>query len=329
MLKFQISNFKFLTCGCRVQILTFLLVCTSFAADLSDSYFKEGLKMVKEEQYGSAIKLFNQAIKQNKNRADIYLNLGACYERLNQFDIGEPIYLKALKLDPSNAQFNFLFGKALIRNNKINKGVSYLEKAVNFDPDNPNFLYALGVGYVAINRYDLAEPTFIQAKQYAPKNCFIWHNLGLSQLYLGKTNEAYQAFKKIEIDSPIAAARYYQLANIDFQNKKLTDSLKNVKMAMALDPDSRESKKLFAEILVCNGNYSEGIKIFEHLQKKDLNNFLNFEIADAYQKWAEKEMENKKFKMALDKYKQILRFIPETQQVKIGIAECEKEIRNR
>ncbi len=308
--------------------LFFFLICNLFAADISDSYFKEGLKMVKQEQYGSAIKLFNQAIKQNKNRADIYLNLGACYERLEQFDIGEPIYLKALKLDPSNAQFNFLFGKALVRNNKINRGVTFLEKAVDLDPDNPNFLYALGVGYVAINRYDLAEPTFIQAKNYAPKNCFIWHNLGLSQLRLGKTNEAYQTFKNIEIDSPVAASRYYQLANIDFQNKKLKDSLKNVKMAMALKPDSRESKKLFAEILICTKNYSEGIKIFEHLQKNYLNNFLNFEIADAYQKWAEKELDDKKFKLALDKYKQALRFIPETEEIKKGIAECEREIRN-
>ena len=285
--------------------------------------------MVKQEQYGSAIKLFNQAIKQNKNRADIYLNLGACYERLEQFDIGEPIYLKALKLDPSNPQFNFLFGKALIRNNKINKGVSYLEKTVDFEPDNPDFLYALGVAYVAINRYDLAESIFIQAKQYAPENCFIWHNLGLSQLRQGKTNEAYQAFKNIEIDSPIAAARYYQIANIDFQNKKLTDSLKNVKMAMALNPDSRESKKLFAEILVSTGNYKEGIKILEFLQKKYLNNFLNFEIADAYQKWAEKAFKNKKFKSALDKYKQTLRFIPETEEIKKAIAECERVIGNR
>jgi len=199
---------------------------------------------------------------------------------------------------------------------------------VDLDPDNPNFLYALGVGYVAINRYDLAEPTFIQAKNYAPKNCFIWHNLGLSQLRLGKTNEAYQTFKNIEIDSPVAASRYYQLANIDFQNKKLKDSLKNVKMAMALKPDSRESKKLFAEILICTKNYSEGIKIFEHLQKNYLNNFFNFEIADAYQKWAEKELDDKKFKLALDKYKQALRFIPETEEIKKGIAECEREIRN-
>jgi len=312
----------------KIQILTFLLVCNVFAADLSESYFQEGLKMVKEEQYGSAIKLFNQAIKQNKNRAEIYLNLGACYERLNQFDVGEPIYQKALKLDPSNAQFNFLFGKALISNNKINKGVSYLEKAVNLEPDNPNYLYALGVGYVTVNRYDLAEPIFIQANQYAPKNCFILHNLGLSQLYLGKTNEAYQAFKKIEIDSPIAAAKYYQIAKIDFQNKRFADSLKNIKMSMALDGDSTESKKLFAKILVRTGNYKEGIKIFEFLQKNDINKFLNFEIADAYQKWAEKAFKNKKFKLALDKYKQTLRFIPETEEIKKGIAECEKEICN-
>ena len=310
----------------KFQILFFLLVLNTFAADLSDSYFNEGLQMVKEEQYGSAIKLFNKGIELNKDRADIYLNLGACYERFNQFDIGEPLYQKALKLDPSNAQFNFLFGKALIRNNKINKGVSFLEKAANLDPDNPNLLYALGVGYVAINRYDLAEPTFIQAKNYAPKNCFIWLNLGLSQLRLGKTNEAYQAFKNIEIDTPIAALKYYQLANIDFHNKKFKDSLKNIKMAMALEPDSRESKKLFAELLIRNGNYSEGIKILEYLQKKYLNNFLNFEIADAYQKWAEKSLENKNFKLALDKYKQTLRFIPETEKIKTGIAECEREI---
>ncbi len=322
MFKFQISNFKF-------QIFLFLLVCNTFASDLSASYFKEGMQMVKKEQYGSAIKLFKEAIKRDKNRADIYLNLGACYERLNQFEVGEPIYQKALELAPSNTQFNFLFGKALVRNGKINKGITFLEKAVNLEPDNPNFLYALGVGYVAINRYDLSESTFIQAKNYAEKNSFIWYNLGLSQLHLGKTNEAYQTFRKIEIDSPIAAERYYHLANIDFQNKKFKTSLKNVKMSIALNPDFRKSKKLLARILICTGNYKEGVKMLEHLQKKYLDNILNFEIADAYQKWAKKAMKDKNFNLALDKYKQALRFIPETEKIKIDIAECESAIGNQ
>jgi len=282
--------------------------------------------MVKEEKYGSAIKLFKEALKRDRKRADIYLNLGACYERLNQFDVGEPIYKKALELEPSNSRFNYLFGKALIRNGKINEGITYLEEASRIEPDDPDYLYARGVGYVAINRYDLAEPAFAQATNYAKDSCILKYNLGLAQLCLAKTNEAYEAFKQIKIDSPIASEKYYHLAKIDFEKKKYKEAYKNVKMSLALMPGSRQSKKLLAGIFVCTGNYREGIKILEHLQKKNLDNILNFEIATAYQKWGDKIYKEKKFKLALDKYKQAARYIPETEKLKSRILECEKKI---
>jgi len=285
------------------------------------TYFREGIKQVKLQKYHSAIRSFRAAVQNDPQLGEAYLNLGACYERIGQFENGIPYFEKAISVDDSNPRLVYLFGVALGRNNMRKDAVKYLERAVYMDPGNSDYLYNLGVGYSSLTQYAHAAICFEQVTGIVSNNSAVWYNLGLSKLYLAKTNEAISAWEKVEIDSPAAAPTLYYLALMAYENNDYKTAMSKLKMSLALEPNSVDAQYMKAILLGEEGKYNQGINLFEKIYLVKQGNGIEKEIATLYSKWAKEAVEQKEFQTALYRYQQAGRYLPNNPEIQINIAE--------
>ncbi|RLD11384.1 MAG: hypothetical protein DRI44_03700 [Chlamydiae bacterium] len=286
----------------------------------AQTYFREGIKQVKRHNYRSAIRSFRSAVQYDPNLGEAYLNLGACYERIGQFENSIPYFEKAISVDESNPRLVYLFGVMLGRNGRRKEAVKYLERAVYMSPRNPDYLYNLGVGYSSLTQYAYAATCFEQVTGIVSNNSAVWHNLGLAKLYLAKTNEAISAWEKVEIDSPIAYSSLYYLGLMAYNRGDYKTAMSKIKMSLALNSDSVDAQYIKAVLLGKEGKYKQGIDILEKIYLIKQGNEIEKEIALLYVEWAKKVSGKKQYVIALHRYKQAARYLPENPEIQINIA---------
>ncbi|MCK5852433.1 tetratricopeptide repeat protein [bacterium] len=288
----------------------------------AQTYFREGIRQVKRQNYRSAIRSFRSAVQHDPNLGEAYLNLGACYERIGQFENSIPYFEKAISVNDSNPRLVYLFGVALGRNNRRKEAVKYLERAVYMDPKNADYLYNLGVGYSSLTQYASAATCYEQVTGIISNNSAVWYNLGLAKLYLAKTNEAESAWEKVEIDSPVAAPALYYLGLMAYNRHDYKPAMSKVKMSLALNPNFVDAQYMKAILLGEEGKYNSGINLLEKVYLIKQGNEIEKKIALLYAKWAETAVEQKEYKMALHRYRQAGTYMPEDPEIQINIAKA-------
>jgi len=287
----------------------------------AQTYFREGIKQVKRQNYRSAIRSFRSAVQHDPNLGEAYLNLGACYERIGQFEKSAPYFEKAISVDNSNPRLVYLYGVALGRNNKRKEAVKYLERAVYMEPENPDYLYNLGVGYSSLTQYAYAATCFEQVTGIVSNNSAVWYNLGLAQLYLFKTNEAVSAWENVEFDSPVAASALYYLALTAYAKGNYRTAMSKVKMSLALSPEHVDAQYMKAVLLGKEEKYNQAINLLEKIHLIKQGNEIEKELSMLFFKWAQEDFRLKKYKTALYKFRQAGRYMPENPEIQINIAE--------
>ena len=318
-----------------IIILLTVIFCVSFTEAITNlhlveqssiearTYFEEGVRQVKRRNYRGAIRAFRSTVQYDPKLAEAYLNIGACYERLNLIEKGIPYFEKALSVDSNNPRLHYLYGAALGRNNKLSACISHLERAVYLEPDNPDYLYNLGVGYVSVTQYANAAICFEQVTGIVSNNGIVWYNLGLAKYRMYHTNEAVEAWKQVEIDSPVAAEAQYHLALAAFNNNDDKTAMETIKMATALKQNMPEAEHLKARILRRSGQYNKAISLLEKIHLQQTDNILDVEreLAEFYIEWAKAAVANKEYKTALNYFRQSGRYAPSDADIQIYIAQ--------
>jgi len=288
----------------------------------AQTYFREGIKQVKRQNYRGAIRSFRSAIQHDSKLGEAYLNLGACYERIGQFEKSIPYFEKAISVDEKNPHLVYLYGMVLGRNDKRKEAVKYLEKAVYMEPKNPDYLYNLGVGYSSLTQYAYAATCFEQVSGMVSNNSAVWHNLGLAKLHLNKTNEAVSAWEKVEIDSPVAAQTLYYLALAAYDRSDYKTAMSKLKMSLALEHNFIDAQYLKADLLGKKKEYSKAIELLEKIYLIKQESEVEKKIALFYVEWAEMSAGQKEYQTALHRFRQAGRFMPKDPDIQINIAEA-------
>lgn len=105
--------------------------------------------------------------------------------------------------------------------------------------------------------------------EYQYKNNFY---SALKQKSLENYDQAVKYFEKcIKLEGKEAAA-YYELSRIYFTQEKISESLKNSKIAYNLSPKNKWYALFYAENLFSNKHYYEAVRVYKHLIKQDNKN---------------------------------------------------------
>lgn len=292
------------------------------AQTIARRYFNEGLSHVQAGNYHQAIRSFRAATVYDGTLAEAYLNLGACYERLDQFHHGRQYYEKALELDKDNPQLHYMYGAALGRNHDVAGAVVHLERAVYLAPGNVDYLYNLGVAYAGVTQYLLAASCFEQVTGIASNNSVVWYNLGLARLRLGQTNAAEAAFEHVELDAPVAAEALYQRGLLAYARGEYTNAIWRAKMATALNPGVWEADVLRADAHAALGEYREACGVLERVYLLQATSDLGQRVAAFYKRWGSEAHSNGQYRVALDRYRQAVRFVPTDAEAYLAAAAC-------
>jgi len=161
----------------------------NMGASIYDSYFKLGNTYYELGIYDTAMMYYIQEIERNKNRPEIYYNLGFCYaeaakselysyeDRLRCQEEAIKMYDKAIDHLPE--LFVAYSGKlkSLIALGRWEEVVECGHKAIEINPNHDDGYFYIGVADCQLGKYDEAEQYFNKALERNPDNHVAYFNL--------------------------------------------------------------------------------------------------------------------------------------------------------
>jgi len=107
------------------------------AADYANKNYAEGVTLMNQKDYLSAIEAFQRDITQNPNMARSYFNIGLCYSYLNQIKNAVPYYEKSLLIEPKNTSIinNLGICYGIMKQNE--KAKWFFRHSLEINPDQP------------------------------------------------------------------------------------------------------------------------------------------------------------------------------------------------
>lgn len=154
-------------------------------------------------------------------------------------------YLEALKREPGNVQNNNEMGLWLLRRGQFSKAERYLRTAVETQLQrNPN-------------PYD-GEPLY---------------NLGLSLKYLGRDEEAYDAFFKACWNAAWQDAGYFSCAQISATQGRIDDALEEIEKSLIRNGHNHRARHLKTALLRVAGREKEALALIDESLQIDRFNY--------------------------------------------------------
>ena len=277
--------------------------------------FNSGLSCVRSNDFRSALRFFRQATQYDASFAAAYLNIGACHERLGEFDKARPFYEKALKLEGDNASFAFIYSGALMRHGKVLEGRKYLENAVYADPSNPDYVYELGVMCLCLTQKVEAAKCFRAAVDISTNYSAAWFRLGVLELEGGKTNEALRLLEKVELDCELAPQAYLLKSRLRKKLGDLDRAESDVRMALKLSKGYQDAYLTLAQILRAKKKYREACELLERVELRSSRGNWAALLGKLYEEWGDEAAASGDMKTAGTLYRQGLRFLPEDPEL--------------
>jgi len=200
------------------------------------SSYDEALALHQQGKVKEAIMAYKNAIAEAPNNPEIYINLGAAYQSIKNYDLAIQQYRKAISLDPKSSLAYFYLGTTLHAKNNISEAIANYNKALELDPDNSQIKDSLKAAQDArvqsllsegLNAYsrkalDEAKSTIEQALRLDPKNAVGYYYLGLIMEDKGSTNLAITNYQKaIQYDNKLDSAYYALGVALDKVNDKV------------------------------------------------------------------------------------------------------------
>jgi len=165
-------------------------------AELPDIHYGVATVSFMMNDLESAAYHFKEVIRLDPIRAGAYVNLGAVYNRMEQFDDAIQILRRSIQVDPKRAEGYYNLGLVYRKMGQTNLALqSYLE-ATRINPRMVDAQYNLANLYVELERYNLAIVHYKQVLQLRP-------NWDKALAGLAQAEEAQNAQR--QTDTPVEA----------------------------------------------------------------------------------------------------------------------------
>ncbi len=102
---------------------------------MAKKLFDEGAAAYLKEDYKTSIKVFTQAVKNDRKYALVYSSRGMAYLKLNKFKKAIPDFSRAIRLNPKYARAYHLRGLAYEKMGDFAPAFRDFDQAIEIDPD--------------------------------------------------------------------------------------------------------------------------------------------------------------------------------------------------
>jgi len=257
----------------------------------------EGGRALVAGDIDAAYKYFNNILVLDPNHAEAHFRLGQVYISKGDFDKAEVVLLKATELDPFNARYSVNLGsfyerigardKALNEYQRIvdsgtrDKGVKEAEKRLSL---------ATGQALAKKGEMNAALLVFNGLMLDYPEDPVVLANIGATYVFLNRTEEAENAFRRLISINPQHIVGHMNLANIYERVGRAEDAMRHFQIIIDLNLDPRMTKEARIRYGIINGrellrrrDWANAVAVFQdvvNLDPKRTEAFFNIALAN-------------------------------------------------
>jgi Flp pilus assembly protein TadD len=114
-------------------------------------YYQVGKARLDAGDVKAAVEAYLDSIKLEPNSAEVFLNLGVAYLKLEKDNAAAKAFKESVKLNPDVAEAHYGLGLALYRLNRFRDAVAAFKKATNLSPKMAKAHFGLGLVYQELN----------------------------------------------------------------------------------------------------------------------------------------------------------------------------------
>lgn len=155
-----------------------------------ESYLNFGSLLIGQGQADQAIQFLERALSMNPNLAETHVLLGTAYIALQDLEKAEIAYTKAIQLKPDLLQALNNLGNISLRKGNLEEAIQRYKEAIQIDPDVVEPHNNLTVVYQAARLYDQAWKHYREVLRINPQYPGIYHRISKLFQEWGKPVEA-------------------------------------------------------------------------------------------------------------------------------------------
>ncbi|HVP19378.1 MAG TPA: tetratricopeptide repeat protein [Spirochaetia bacterium] len=178
-------------------------------------------------------------------------------------DAAEKAVAELLRKYPHDSSLQLLLGNIKYTVGLLKEASSHLEKAVELDPGLCQAYYRLGVCYVRMGKLNEALKAFrknVDEKCGSHAMSFYW--MGLINSFLGKDDDALEAFTLLHTESPESLLANFFLAQLRMRRNEHEEALRLLRELLAVSPDFAEVHYLMGQVYERMHLNTEAIQCF-------------------------------------------------------------------
>jgi tetratricopeptide (TPR) repeat protein len=215
-------------------------------------YYYVGKVNYELENYGEAIKLLNEAVKEDPTNAEVPYMLAHCYADMMNYKLAAPYFKKAIELDPKQPYWYYELGLICYAMHADKDALKYILEAAEkgYKKDN-DYLENLGIAYLNVGNYQQGLEMLTEILKRKPGDMNILNMVAETYYSTGDFTQAMNYWDKmLEYDKENAASLY--MIGMCYQKKGGKENKeKGIQLcdkAIAMDPSlsSYKQKKLMA-----------------------------------------------------------------------------------
>ena len=166
-----------------------------------DELFAVALSSQKDGDYHKAITYYSEIIEAYPHIADVYINRGAAYESIGDFDLALDDLNTALELEPKFMAYNNR-GSVYFKNRDYWRAIKDFSDALKLDPGNSPAYIHRGHAFSNLALYDCALQDYNEAMARDPGNAAIYTSLGFVYYIRGDHDNAIRNYDQaLKLDS--------------------------------------------------------------------------------------------------------------------------------
>ncbi|MGB8953507.1 MAG: tetratricopeptide repeat protein [Candidatus Aminicenantales bacterium] len=195
----------------------------------SRKLFEEANAMYNQENYKSALALFEEFLEKNPRVYMIRFNIGNCYREMKEYEkalVEYNLVLEKLKevapepkSDQNQAKVYASIGEVYLIQNEFSKAQEYLKKAVDLFPSDHALAYNVAEIFFQAGQVDQAIEYYTLSSKIKPDWPNAWLKLGYAHVNKGNFEEAIKYFQKF-LDSAPQDPQAESIRNLIDQLKK-------------------------------------------------------------------------------------------------------------
>ena len=166
--------------------------------------YRQAVGYQRAMKWQEAIKAYRKVIKYEPMSAEVYNNIGVCYEKQGNLKMAAKSYEKAISINPRFYRSYNNLGIIYYKLKDFNKARAAYEQALQLNPGNSQSEINLALIYERLRRDELARRTLEQVLVNDPNNAEAHYNLGRMLEGQGQHEEAITHYRQFLASNPSA-----------------------------------------------------------------------------------------------------------------------------